>query len=127
MTKFIITTMFLFSYSFSLHALNGLPQVVSGKIRSFDSKLVVIESGEDLFEIPRDLVAQEHLKSGSSIKVGFTTEMLPRIRKKKIRGCRRYGTFTCAKAKPSYASSNYNFGRSPSDSGHLKSDHFGAL
>lgn len=72
-------------FSISSFALIAGPTIVEGKVKSFDNKIVVVESSEASFEVPRDFVAQKNFKPGEKIEILLSLEQSEKVKIQKIK------------------------------------------
>ena len=75
--KFI--SLIIFLWLSNSHALETGPYRIVGKVQSFDDRIVVVDSGVSLIEIPRTLVFEKQLKKEQVINVMLTPESRAQI------------------------------------------------
>jgi hypothetical protein len=75
-----ILILLILSISLQAYTLVAGPSKIEGKIKSFDTKTLIIESEDFTFEIPREFVGQKNLKSGEKIEILFSLDQADKVK-----------------------------------------------
>ena len=67
----------------SASALIAGPARVTGKIKSFDDKLVTVEGESATFQVPREYVAEKNMSAGQKIEILLSLDQAAKVKVEK--------------------------------------------
>lgn len=70
----------VFIQSPTAFALVAGPAKIVGAIKSFDTKVVIVENEDHRYEVPKDFVAEKNLKVGNEIEITLSQEQTDKVK-----------------------------------------------